>query len=47
MDDSELYNELNNINPNKKNKFEENWGTLLNFLDETNLDEATVSQVVK
>ena len=47
MDDSDLYNELNNLNSNKKNKYEENWGTLLNFLDESKLDETTISKLTK
>ena len=47
MEDSELYNELNNFSNGKKNKYEENWGTLLNFLDESKLDEATISRLTK
>ena len=44
MDDSNLYNELSNANEEKPNKFEENWGTLLNFLDNSEIDETTISK---
>lgn len=47
MEDSELYNELNDYNQGHKNKYEEHWGTLLNFLDESKLDEATISRLTR
>lgn len=47
MEDTELYKELNDYDQTNKNKYEENWGTLLNFLDESNLDEVTMSKLSK
>lgn len=45
MEDNEIYNELNNYESDHKNKYEEHWGTLLNFLDDSNIDEATISKL--
>ncbi|CAI2383089.1 unnamed protein product [Moneuplotes crassus] len=55
MEDTEIYNELNNYDSGKQNDFlqpkispyEEHWGTLLNFLDDSNIDEATLSKMTE
>jgi hypothetical protein len=47
MEDNEIYKELNDYDNGRKNKYEEHWGTLLNFLDESKLDEATISRLNK
>jgi len=47
MEDNEVYDELNDYDDGHKNKYEEHWGTLLNFLDESKLDEATISRLNK
>jgi hypothetical protein len=45
MEDNDVYDELKDYDNDHKNKYEEHWGTLLNFLDESKLDEATISRL--
>ena len=45
MDDQNIYKELSEENQTGINKYEQNWGTLLNFLDESKLDEVTISKL--
>lgn len=45
MDDINFDNELGNEKQEQPNKFEENWGTLLNFLDNTDLEETSPSKI--
>jgi len=47
MEDNDIYDELQDYDSNYKNKYEEHWGTLLNFLDDSNLDEAAISGLAK
>ena len=45
MEDKEIYKELQGYDNTHKNKYEQHWGTLLNFLDDSNLDEIAFSEI--